>query len=1198
MNFKCFVSLLILFPIFSMATLARSTNSELGVPYIQNYGEKDYNANPQNWAIVQDIRGVMFFGNTAGVLEFDGVHWRLRNPAIALSLAVDSSGVVYVGSLGDLGYLQPDSSGQLVFTSLKDSIPKENRNFHDVWTTLNVDGAIYYQTRNYLFRWAERKMKIFSSHSGFQSVFSIGKNLYTNQSGIGLTQMRGDSLILIPGGAKFAYLGVTTMLPFGKGTILIGTANQGLFLYNGTVVRPFPTELDAFFKENILYSGNRLPDGTFALGTRRGGLAIMNRKGKLIRILDKNNGLRDATVSNSYPDRQGGLWLALNNGIARVELNTPFTSFGQENGLKGHVLAVTRHRGVLYVGTSVGVFYFPRRKKITKTGSNSSFVSGRFLPVKNIQAQCWSFLSWGGILLVATTEGVYGIRKDQAGLLKTGWAYSTFLYRDPLKKDRIFVGLADGLAILKLKNGKIMDGGRVKGITERVRTISRDGANRLWLGTIFSGVLRVLSLQTQNGTLQAKVKKYGSKEGITGAQINVYAVNGHLEAGTEKGLRRYDPRSDFFRSDATFAAVLADSTRDVAYTVPDAYGNVWIYSGFGEAVGQWDLALAVRDNAGKYQWKDRPFKRIKASGSVYTIYPEKSGVTWFGTSQGIIRYDSRKSINDEAPFPMLIRKVTVNSDSTIFRGNLPPLARAQLPTLDYHHNALRFEFALPFYDDLPANRYSFKLKGFDKKWSAWTSEVRKDYTNLHEGDYAFEVRGKNVYGRVSQPAMFRFSILPPWYRTIWAYALYLGLGVLALAGAVRWRSRKLEQENRRLEGIVAERTRELREKSEAIQKKNQELEKTHRMVRAINSEINFLDVMRAILHQLEAIPGIERAGALIFDEKVKGYRFLIATGKNIESLRDIRWTVHEAEQTLLAGAEEVDTDIFLNSGAPSTGLPAFSGVKSRLTLRVRIRNRVGGYLVLENMSKQQAFGLQDAKLLFLLKEHIISAFIKAKILELVKQERDRSDELLTNILPAEIIQEWKNNGIIKPRRFEETSILFTDFKGFTNTVATMPAWKLVAELNEIFNFFDDLIEQKGLEKLKTIGDSYMIAGGLPRETTDHTIRCIEAAQKMLAYIRERNLTSSIKWEMRVGIHTGPVVAGVVGKKKFTYDVWGDTVNIASRMESSGIPGKINISAYTRDLVKDVYECEYRGKIEVKGKGKVDMYLVKNPIVSA
>ena len=235
----------------------------------------------------------------------------------------------------------------------------------------------------------------------------------------------------------------------------------------------------------------------------------------------------------------------------------------------------------------------------------------------------------------------------------------------------------------------------------------------------------------------------------------------------------------------------------------------------------------------------------------------------------------------------------------------------------------------------------------------------------------------------------------------------------------------------------------------------------------------------------------------------------------------------------------------------------------------------------------------------LVEEHSrgLEAKVEERTAELVASQR-QSDVLLANILPRAIIDELKANGVSEPRRHEEASILFTDFAGFTQAVSTIPPKRLVQELDEIFRGFDDIVATHGLEKIKTIGDAYMTASGLPVASADHAVRTVRAGLALTRFIEERNKTAAMKWGLRVGVHSGAVVAGIVGKNKYAYDVWGDTVNIASRLESAGEPNKVNISAYTYELVRDCFECEYRGKLAAKGKGEIDMYFVLRECVAA
>jgi adenylate cyclase len=219
--------------------------------------------------------------------------------------------------------------------------------------------------------------------------------------------------------------------------------------------------------------------------------------------------------------------------------------------------------------------------------------------------------------------------------------------------------------------------------------------------------------------------------------------------------------------------------------------------------------------------------------------------------------------------------------------------------------------------------------------------------------------------------------------------------------------------------------------------------------------------------------------------------------------------------------------------------------------------------------------------------------------KIIKDERDRSQDLLLNILPEETARELEQNGHAKTRFYDDVTVLFTDFKGFSTIAGKLTPIQLVAELNEYFMAFDEIIVKHNLEKIKTIGDAYMCAGGIPSANETHALDAVKAAIAMQAYMQKRQLEKSLTgiagWELRIGIHTGPVVAGVVGKKKYAYDIWGDTVNIASRMESNGEPGKVNISAATHRQISDHYQCLHRGKISAKNIGEIDMYFVESTV---
>jgi|GEM_PF-3912372 len=240
--------------------------------------------------------------------------------------------------------------------------------------------------------------------------------------------------------------------------------------------------------------------------------------------------------------------------------------------------------------------------------------------------------------------------------------------------------------------------------------------------------------------------------------------------------------------------------------------------------------------------------------------------------------------------------------------------------------------------------------------------------------------------------------------------------------------------------------------------------------------------------------------------------------------------------------------------------------------------------------------------LFLIVTYFKSENLRQEILlesqnESLEQEKIKSDNLLRNILPAETAEELKLTGKARSRKFDAVTILFSDFKNFTLASEKMSPEELVDEIHEYFSCFDAIVAAFGIEKIKTIGDAYMCVGGLPDVNQTHAFDVVSAALKMQEQVdrlkMEKQAAGKLFFDIRIGIHTGPVVAGIVGTTKFAYDIWGDTVNIASRMESSGEVGRVNISATTYALVNEQFVCEYRGKIAAKNKGEIDMFFVKH-----
>lgn len=990
-------------------SLSAQAMRETGRPYLRNYTPKEYGSLPQNFAVVQDRRGVMYFGNASGVLEYDGVSWRsmsLPNSSAARALAVDAEGTVYVGGVSELGYLAPDADGEMRLVSLVAEIPEAQRDFVDVWSIRATSQGVFFYTDDYLFRWAEGRMTVWEADPPFYYAYVVRDTVYVQQPGVGLLRVDGEALEPVPGGARLSDDLIAAMLPYDRRRTLVCT-REGLLLYDGQTFTPFKTEVDGLLREgNLSFGAAVLSDGTFALGTYKRGVVVIDAQGRLVQVIDKVTGLQDDQILHLYPDREDGLWLMLNKGIARVEIPAALSMYDEVSNLPGAVVAFARHAGRIHVATTEGLFRL------------DPFAPGRaprFVAVPGLTGQIYSLLSIGETLLAGSERGVYAlVGSAPPQIVQSGFTLA--LHRSRQNPDVVFVGQDGRLAMLRREAGRWRDAGAVAGLADLAawtHSVVEADDGTLWMALEPDGVVR---LRFPDGVLAApEVDRYGTEHGLDEGETGIFIVDGRAVFASQARVLRFDPtRETPFQPDTTFGRAYVDGTRTIALMMQGAHTqDVWmnVLQGDQEVNG-----VGHRGPDGAYAWDFAPLRRIE--GITYTLFVEEDAadrqVVWFGGPDGIARFERRRAKDYRLAQPALVRRVNTG-DSLLYGGT--QAAGLAGPVLDFGHNALRFEFAIPSFDDEARNRYQFRLDGFDPEWSEWTDETRAIYTNLPEGAYVFRVRARNVYGHESPEAAYALTILPPWYRTWWGYSLFGLLGLAFLFATVRVWTWRLREQNRKLEQVVTERTREIRQKNE------------------------------------------------------------------------------------------------------------------------------------------------------------------------------ENERLLLNILPGPIADRLKGGEETIADNFAEVTVLFADLVGFTPLSARTSAAVLVDLLNELVSAFDSLAIRHGVEKIKTIGDAYMAVAGLPRPRPDHAEATANMALDMLAALDSFNETHGTSLRLRIGLNTGPVVAGVIGTHKFIYDLWGDAVNTAARMESHGSPDRIHVTAATYEKLRGKYECEARGTIDVKGKGPMETYFV-------
>jgi len=540
---------------------SQSLHSEKGIPFIKNYSPKEYKGHEQNWAITQDHRGVIYVGNSDAVLEYDGVYWRSINtpsPDIVRSLAVDESGQIYVGGHDYFGYLAPDSIGVMKYVSLDKKLKPDDCNFRDIWKTHATSKGVYFQANPVIFLWANDKIKVWKPKTKFNKSFVIRDTLYTRQIDIGLMRMMDDSLQLIRGGEFYANKKIYAMIPMDKNKILIGTRNHGFFFYDGISSTGFPMEADHFLQVNKLYGSVALPNQMIALATLTGGVAIVDGNGKLIQILNRTSGIINNKVWNLFYDREGGLWLATNYGLSRIQFPAPLTFFDERLGLKGTVEFIKRYNNQLFVATHQGLF--------SMTTAQKEDNHGKFINRFNITSQVGKLLVTGNSLLISDSElGTYELKDDKLTLINS---YNTYtMAMSCIDSNLIYMGLPDGIAFMSRNNGRWIDGGKIVLDLGPIRYIVETKTGNLWLGTSKSLICRLYytsKREKKEWFLYPEIEIYDQKHGLPASdQYWVFSFAENVYFGTSQGLYRFSENQNRFVPDSTFRNDFTNEERSV-----------------------------------------------------------------------------------------------------------------------------------------------------------------------------------------------------------------------------------------------------------------------------------------------------------------------------------------------------------------------------------------------------------------------------------------------------------------------------------------------------------------------------------------------------------------------------------------------------------------------------------------------------------
>lgn len=802
--------------------------SELGNPYVKNFDTKKHKKTATVWDITQDKKGLMYFGTSGGVQQFDGTNWRtikVANGTTARSLDADSLGKVYVGGKGEFGYLQKDSMGLMQYVSLSQRLEEKYKDFADVWNTYVTEKGVFFFSFARVFQWHNSKFTVheyddITAHLGFYA----NKNLYLVRIKAGLHVFKHGGFVPVPGGEHYIKKTIFSILPYDDDHVVVATRNEGLELHNiktGVIV-PFENEVNQAIKDARVYHGAMSETGEYMIGTLNNGIFIVNRKGQLVAHETIDNGLQSNNIKYLFKDNDGAVWAGTSMGISYVDFNLPLTAFSRENGIKGYCRAAVRFKDEFYIATGNGIFYLDKKEKD---------YAKRFKQIEGADDQFWSFLEVDGKLLVGS-DGVFELKDKKLRRIHSLGGDAVFnMLRSKKNPKQIFLALKNGISLLEqMPDGELKVVTRFKDFNIESHDLAEDKHGNLWVGTAYDYIFKVdnTSFNKENG-YPLTVKKYDYGEKLASEQI--ISFNNQLFFSYSGGLLTINDNDELEHSNAINITDLPEDYL-IKELEEDKNGNLWIHFHTGGKVG---LFVALKNEDGSYRMKSDPFTRVKEKIShTRAPYIEDNGIVWFYGGEGIVRYDYNKDLNSRNDYHVNIRRVSLKGDSVITYGsdNI-----TDIPEFNFNQNATSFIFSAATYSNEDEIYYQYLLEGHDEDWSEWTTLNTKEYNFLHENEYTFRVRAKNVYHQISTEDQFVFVILAPWYRTGLAYFIYVLLFIGLVYSIIRIATYRLQQAKKQLEHLVKARTKDIVKEKEKVEQQKVLVEEMHGELAERNKDV-------------------------------------------------------------------------------------------------------------------------------------------------------------------------------------------------------------------------------------------------------------------------------------------------------------------------------------------------------------------------
>jgi DNA-binding CsgD family transcriptional regulator len=816
--------------------LKTKAQNTIALPEIINYAKQAYHAGMQNWKICQDAQGILYFANNEGLLSFDGSFWKkyvTPSKKGLRSVAIAPDGRLYAGAEGEIGYFEPDANGLLQYHSLNDRIPEKERDFTDIWEVIPVGKEVFFRSFKRIFQLSNDSIKAYSDISwSFMGLYR--GQLVAHAYNRGLLLFRQGQWVpllqknIIPEKAQ-----VCAILPIGNDSSLVVTKKAGFYLIHQQQLTPYTNASLPYIADKNPYAAVQVAPGQIAIATSLEGCFIVRTDGSLVQRLSKQDGLQNNNILSVFTDQKQNLWLGLDNGIAFAAYNNAikhlYADYQEHSGGKSALV----HNNRLYIGTSNGLYTAPIVPQ-----QDLALVKSNFEMVPGTKGQVWNLSEVNGRLLMGHNDGFFEVQEATAKLIDGATGFWTFV---PLTGSRpttkLLAGTYNGVNFYDFQNQHFTNP-TVHSHFESARYVAISGGTA-WALHPYKGLYKV----TLNGGESPTYTVYNDRKHLLSANSNhLFKVRNRIVITNDNGIFEYNPHTDDFEPSAFFARFFPE--KGVQYLKEDAGGNIWFVH---------NKQLGVVDFSGKApQTVNFPELNDKVMSSEFEfVYPYDRNNVFVAGEEGFFHINYEAYRRQQAATPILISTVKIigEKDSTLFGGyGQTGEARRGEPQIGYAWNSLHFGFSAAVYGRQGSVEYAYMLQDFDKNWSAWTDKTEKDYTYLPPGRYTFRVKARTGSGSQSVERRYSFTILPPWYRTTWAYLVYMLLFAAGVYGVHRFQVRRFTAQQRR--------HKEERKRLEYLNKlqaeKHEEEQKQLLYLHQLERERNEKEIMRLQNGKLEA----------------------------------------------------------------------------------------------------------------------------------------------------------------------------------------------------------------------------------------------------------------------------------------------------------------------------------------------------------